>query len=139
MLIGHEGHPEVEGTMGQYDNHDGGIYLVENVEDIAKLSLRDDEDITFMTQTTLSIDDTAEVIEALKENIRQFKDCVKMIFVMQQLIANRQCVSWLRSLIWCLSWDPKNSSNSNRLAELASRMGVISKLIDDKVTSIQSG
>ena len=67
VLIGHEGHPEVEGTMGQYDNHDGGIYLVENVEDIAKLSLRDDEDITFMTQTTLSIDDTADVIEALKE------------------------------------------------------------------------
>ena len=67
ILIGHQGHPEVQGTMGQYDNPEGGIFLVEDVEDIAKLSLRDDEDLTFMTQTTLSIDDTADVIDALKE------------------------------------------------------------------------
>lgn len=67
ILIGHEGHPEVIGTMGQYDNDKGGIYLVEDVEDIAKLTLRNDEDITFMTQTTLSIDDTADVIKVLKQ------------------------------------------------------------------------
>lgn len=67
VLIGHEGHPEVEGTMGQYDNSEGGIFLVENVEDVAQLTLKSDDEITFMTQTTLSIDDTSEVIEALKE------------------------------------------------------------------------
>ncbi|OZN24046.1 4-hydroxy-3-methylbut-2-enyl diphosphate reductase [Actinobacillus seminis] len=131
VLIGHEGHPEVEGTMGQYDNRDGGIYLVENVEDIAKLSLRDDEDITFMTQTTLSIDDTAEVIEALKEKYPAIQgprknDICYATTNRQQAVRELAAKSDLVLVV-----GSKNSSNSNRLAELASRMGVISKLIDD--------
>ncbi|VEI48343.1 4-hydroxy-3-methylbut-2-enyl diphosphate reductase [Actinobacillus equuli] len=77
ILIGHEGHPEVIGTMGQYDNQDAGIFLVESVEDIAKLPVSNQDELTFMTQTTLSIDDTSDVIEALKRNIRQFKARVK--------------------------------------------------------------
>ncbi|MFZ7175228.1 4-hydroxy-3-methylbut-2-enyl diphosphate reductase [[Pasteurella] aerogenes] len=131
VLIGHEGHPEVQGTMGQYDNHDGGIYLVENVEDIAKLSLRDDEDITFMTQTTLSIDDTAEVIEALKEKYPAIQgprknDICYATTNRQQAVRELAEQSDLVIVV-----GSKNSSNSNRLAELASRMGVTSKLIDD--------
>ena len=131
VLIGHEGHPEVEGTMGQYDNHDGGIYLVENVEDIAKLSLRDDEDITFMTQTTLSIDDTADVIEALKEKYPAIQgprknDICYATTNRQQAVRELAEQSDLVIVV-----GSKNSSNSNRLAELASRMGVTSKLIDE--------
>ena len=67
ILIGHQGHPEVEGTMGQYDNQEGGIYLVESVEDIANLPINSDDDLTFMTQTTLSINDTSSIIDSLKE------------------------------------------------------------------------
>ena len=131
VWIGHEGHPEVEGTMGQYDNHDGGIYLVENVEDIAKLSLRDDEDITFMTQTTLSIDDTADVIEALKEKYPAIQgprknDICYATTNRQQAVRELAEQSDLVIVV-----GSKNSSNSNRLAELASRMGVTSKLIDE--------
>ena len=67
ILIGHKGHPEVEGTMGQYNNEEGGIFLIESVEDIARLPVQENDDLTFMTQTTLSLDDTAETISALKD------------------------------------------------------------------------
>ena len=71
ILIGHEGHPEVEGTMGQYDKNSGGeIYLVEDEEDVAALTVRNPEKVAFVTQTTLSIDDTAKVIDALRKNFR---------------------------------------------------------------------
>ena len=67
ILIGHAGHPEVEGTMGQYDTAFGGaIHLVENEEDVARLAVRDDANLAFVTQTTLSVDDTARVIDALR-------------------------------------------------------------------------
>ncbi|OOS01426.1 4-hydroxy-3-methylbut-2-enyl diphosphate reductase [Canicola haemoglobinophilus] len=131
ILIGHEGHPEVIGTMGQYDNNEGGIYLVEDVEDIAKLALRDDEDITFMTQTTLSIDDTADVIEALKQKYPAIQgprknDICYATTNRQQAVRELAEQSDLVIVV-----GSKNSSNSNRLAELASRMGVTAKLIDD--------
>ncbi len=80
--------------MGQYNNQEGGIYLVESVEDIANLPVSNNDELTFMTQTTLSIDDTIGVIEALKRNIRQFKALAKMIFVMLPPIANTQCGNW---------------------------------------------
>ncbi|HCX27458.1 MAG TPA: 4-hydroxy-3-methylbut-2-enyl diphosphate reductase, partial [Cellvibrionales bacterium] len=67
ILIGHHGHPEVEGTMGQYDNQNGGdIYLVETEDDVAKLVVRNPESLFYVTQTTLSMDDTARVIDALR-------------------------------------------------------------------------
>ncbi len=66
ILIGHHGHPEVEGTMGQYDNANGGIYLVESVEDVAVLSVKDPSKLYYCSQTTLSVDDTADVIDALR-------------------------------------------------------------------------
>lgn len=130
ILIGHEGHPEVIGTMGQYDNQEAGIFLVESVEDIAKLPVSHQDDLTFMTQTTLSIDDTSGVIEALKEKYPAIQgprknDICYATTNRQQAVRELAKQSQLVLVV-----GSKNSSNSNRLAELASRMGVPSKLID---------
>ncbi|HHF2048716.1 TPA: 4-hydroxy-3-methylbut-2-enyl diphosphate reductase [Haemophilus influenzae] len=131
ILIGHKGHPEVEGTMGQYSNEDGGIFLIEKVEDIARLSMQDNDDLTFMTQTTLSLDDTAETIAALKEKYPAIQGPHKNDIC--YATTNRQeAVRELAKLSdLVLVVGSKNSSNSNRLAELASRMGIKSQLLDD--------
>ncbi|MCT8533615.1 4-hydroxy-3-methylbut-2-enyl diphosphate reductase [Glaesserella parasuis] len=130
ILIGHEGHPEVVGTVGQYDNEKGGIFLVEDVEDIAKLGLKEDEDLTFMTQTTLSIDDTSDVIEALKQKYPAIQGPRKND-ICYATTNRQQAVRELAKLAQLvLVVGSKNSSNSNRLAELASRMGTPSQLID---------
>ena len=131
ILIGHKGHPEVEGTMGQYSNQDGGIYLIEGVEDIANLPLQQDDEATFMTQTTLCIDDTSETIEALKAKYPSIQgphknDICYATTNRQQAVRELAKQSDLVIVV-----GSKNSSNSNRLAELASRMGVPAKLIDD--------
>lgn len=131
ILIGHKGHPEVEGTMGQYSNDEGGIYLIESVEDIARLPVQESDDLTFMTQTTLSLDDTAETISALKEKYPSIQGPHKNDIC--YATTNRQeAVRELAKLSdLVLVVGSKNSSNSNRLAELASRMGVQSQLLDD--------
>lgn len=67
ILIGHAGHPEVEGTMGQYSNQEGGMYLVESPEDVWNLNVKNERNLCFMTQTTLSVDDTSDIIDALRE------------------------------------------------------------------------
>ena len=131
ILIGHKGHPEVEGTMGQYGNQEGGIYLIESVEDIAHLPVQQDDDLTFMTQTTLSLDDTAETITALKEKYPAIQgphknDICYATTNRQQAVRELAKQSDLVVVV-----GSKNSSNSDRLAELASRLGVASKLIDD--------
>ncbi|OOF47903.1 4-hydroxy-3-methylbut-2-enyl diphosphate reductase [Rodentibacter trehalosifermentans] len=131
ILIGHKGHPEVEGTMGQYSNEEGGIYLIESVEDIARLPVKESDELTFMTQTTLSLDDTAETISALKEKYPSIQGPHKNDIC--YATTNRQeAVRELAKLSdLVLVVGSKNSSNSNRLAELASRMGVLSQLLDD--------
>ena len=131
ILIGHKGHPEVEGTMGQYGNQEGGIYLIESIEDIANLPVAQNDDLTFMTQTTLSLDDTAETISALKEKYPAIQgphknDICYATTNRQQAVRELAKQSDLVVVV-----GSKNSSNSNRLAELASRMGVASKLSDD--------
>ena len=131
ILIGHKGHPEVEGTMGQYGNQEGGIYLIESIEDIANLPVAQNDDLTFMTQTTLSLDDTAETISALKDKYPAIQgphknDICYATTNRQQAVRELAKQSDLVVVV-----GSKNSSNSNRLAELASRMGVASKLIDD--------
>ena len=131
ILIGHKGHPEVEGTMGQYGNQEGGIYLIESIEDIANLPVAQNDDLTFMTQTTLSLDDTVETISALKEKYPAIQgphknDICYATTNRQQAVRELAKQSDLVVVV-----GSKNSSNSNRLAELASRMGVASKLIDD--------
>jgi len=132
ILIGHEGHPEVEGTMGQYDKQSGGqIYLVEDEQDVADLVVNHPEKVAFVTQTTLSIDDTAKVIDALRAKFPNIQGPRKddICYATQ----NRQDA--VRDLAeQCdvvLVVGSPNSSNSNRLRELAERMGRAAYLIDN--------
>jgi 4-hydroxy-3-methylbut-2-enyl diphosphate reductase len=130
ILIGHAGHPEVEGTMGQYDNPEGGIYLVENESDVANLVVKDPDNLFHVTQTTLSVDDTYRVIDALRERFPNLQgpkredicyatqnrqDAVK------ELAEKSEVVIVVGSV---------NSSNSNRLRELAERLGCQAYLVD---------
>ena len=131
ILIGHEGHPEVEGTMGQYDQEYGGdIYLVEDEADVAKLNVRDEHHLSYVTQTTLSMDDTAKVIDALRAKFPHIQGPKKddICYATQ----NRQdAVKQLA--LECdlvLVVGSPNSSNSNRLSELAERCGSEAYLID---------
>ncbi|MEW5248931.1 4-hydroxy-3-methylbut-2-enyl diphosphate reductase [Microbulbifer discodermiae] len=131
ILIGHAGHPEVEGTMGQYDSSTGGsIYLVENETDVANLQVRDESNLSFVTQTTLSMDDTARVIDALRARFPSIRGPRKddICYATQ----NRQDAVKqlaLESDLVLVVGSP-NSSNSNRLRELAERCGAESKLVD---------
>lgn len=130
ILIGHAGHPEVEGTMGQYDNPAGGIYLVESVEDVAKLQVKNPAQLCFSSQTTLSVDDTADVIDALRQKFPTIEGPRKddICYATQ----NRQdAVRELSAKVeLLLVVGAKNSSNSNRLRELAEKMGTKAYLID---------
>ena len=132
ILIGHEGHPEVEGTMGQYDLKNGGaIYLVEDEQDVAELQVHHPERVAFVTQTTLSIDDTAKVIDALRAKFPEIQGPRKddICYATQ----NRQdAVRDLASQCdVVLVVGSPNSSNSNRLRELAERMGKAAYLVDN--------
>lgn len=131
VLIGHQGHPEVEGTMGQYDTSRGGaIYLVENEADVKALAVREPERLCYVTQTTLSMDDTARVIDALRSRFpgvqgprkddicyatQNRQDAVKQLALECDLV---------------LVVGSPNSSNSNRLRELAERCGAKAYLVD---------
>lgn len=131
ILIGHEGHPEVEGTMGQYDASNGGaIYLVEDEADVAALEVRNPEALHFVTQTTLSMDDTSKVIDALRTKFPHIQGPRKndICYATQ----NRQdAVKELADQCdLVLVVGSPNSSNSNRLRELAERMGTPGYLID---------
>ncbi|MBC4012724.1 4-hydroxy-3-methylbut-2-enyl diphosphate reductase [Morganella morganii] len=130
ILIGHAGHPEVEGTMGQYNNPEGGMYLVESPEDVWKLNVKDEENLSFMTQTTLSVDDTSEVIDALNARFPKIigprKDDICYATTNRQEAVRD--LSGQADLVLVVG--SKNSSNSNRLAELAQRVGKPSYLID---------
>jgi len=131
ILIGHQGHPEVEGTMGQYDKRDGGdIYLVENEEDVASLKVKNPDVLAYVTQTTLSMDDTAKVIDALRTRFPEIQGPRKNDIcyattnrqdAVRQLALECDLVLVVGSLA---------SSNSNRLRELAERCGTESYLID---------
>ena len=131
ILIGHKGHPEVEGTMGQYDTSMGGaMYLVETPEDVCSLNVRDPEDLAFVTQTTLSVDDTLRVIDELRRCFPHIQGPRKddICYATQ----NRQdAVKSLaaRCDVFLVVGSP-NSSNSNRLREIAEHQGVPAYLID---------
>lgn len=132
VLIGHAGHPEVEGTMGRFNRKYGGeIHLVEDEKDVEQLTVRDAERLAFVTQTTLSMDDTARVIDALREKFPSIQGPRKddICYATQ----NRQdAVKDLagRCEVVLVVGSP-NSSNSNRLRELAQRMGCTAYLIDN--------
>ena len=130
ILIGHAGHPEVEGTMGQYESESGGIYLVESAEDVSNLVVKDPSSLYFCSQTTLSVDDTSDVIDALKVKFPLIKGPRKddICYATQ----NRQdAVRSIASEVdLLLVVGAKNSSNSNRLREVAEKLGTTAYLID---------
>ncbi|WP_127556578.1 4-hydroxy-3-methylbut-2-enyl diphosphate reductase [Saccharospirillum alexandrii] len=132
ILIGHKGHPEVEGTMGQYDDANGGaIYLVEDENDVVQMQVRDETRLAYVTQTTLSMDDTARIIDALRTRFPHIQGPRKddICYATQ----NRQdAVKTLaQDCDVVLVVGSPNSSNSNRLRELAERMGCKAYLLDD--------
>lgn len=131
ILIGHAGHPEVEGTMGQWNPvNPGTIYLVESVDDVLRLEPGQPEKLAFVTQTTLSVDDTIAIIKALREKFTAIEGPRKddICYATQ----NRQdAVRRLADAVdLVLVVGSVNSSNSNRLRELAEKQGVTSYLID---------
>ena len=130
ILIGHAGHPEVEGTMGQYESEEGGIYLVESAEDVATLEIKNPEKLYYCSQTTLSVDDTSDVIDALRKKFPLIQGPRKddICYATQ----NRQDAvrSIAEQVELLLVVGAKNSSNSNRLRELAEKIGTTSYLID---------
>lgn len=130
VLIGHAGHPEVEGTIGQYNNLNGGIYLIESTEDVWKLNVKNADNLFFMTQTTLSVDDASDVINTLRARFPSIigprkDDICYATTNRQEAVRNLAVNADIMLLI-----GSKNSSNSNRLAELAQRAGKPAYLID---------
>ncbi|OUL25844.1 4-hydroxy-3-methylbut-2-enyl diphosphate reductase [Nostoc sp. RF31YmG] len=133
VLIGHAGHPEVEGTMGQWNREagQGRIYLVEDIDDVEKLEIAQPQNLAYTTQTTLSVDDTRGIIDALRTRYPAMQGPKNddICYATQ----NRQDAvrDLARECDLVLVVGSPNSSNSNRLSELARREGVESYLIDD--------
>jgi 4-hydroxy-3-methylbut-2-en-1-yl diphosphate reductase len=131
ILIGHAGHPEVEGTIGRFDARYGGtIKLLQSLEDVARLEVRDPERLAFVTQTTLSVDDTANIVAALRERFPSL-EAPKREDICYATQNRQDAVKKL--LVECdllIVVGSRSSSNSNRLRELAERKGVTGYLVD---------
>jgi len=131
ILIGHNGHPEIEGTMGQYDSDTGNIHLIESEKDVENLEI-ENQDLAYVTQTTLSMDDTSKIIDCLKCKFPNIKSPAKedICYATQ----NRQDAvnSIIEYCDFLIVIGSKNSSNSKRLAELAVKNSVPAVLIDHK-------
>ena len=128
VMIGHHGHPEVEGTMGQSDD---GMYLIETIEDIEQLQVRDPNRLAYVTQTTLSVDDTAGIIDALK---RRFPNVAepKKSDICYATTNRQQAVKFMAPQVELLIVvGSPSSSNSSRLREVAEKNGVESYMVDD--------
>ncbi|MDG4563390.1 MAG: 4-hydroxy-3-methylbut-2-enyl diphosphate reductase [Candidatus Competibacter sp.] len=131
VLIGHAGHPEVEGTMGQYDEAQGGrMYLVETVEDARTLSVSNPAELAYVTQTTLSVDDTARIVATLRERFPAIQGPRKddICYATQNRQDAVKELSGHCELMLVVG--SRSSSNSNRLRELAEKQGTPAYLID---------
>ncbi|HHL45819.1 MAG TPA: 4-hydroxy-3-methylbut-2-enyl diphosphate reductase, partial [Gammaproteobacteria bacterium] len=131
VLIGHAGHPEVEGTMGQYDSSSGGIYLVEVPEDVERLQVLNPDNLALVTQTTLSLDDTRQVIDALRARFPNILQPKKddICYATQNRQDAVKDLAHRCDLVLVVG--SPNSSNSNRLREVAERNGASAYLIDN--------
>jgi len=132
ILIGHAGHPEVEGTMGQYDNSEGGdMYLVQDVAGVAELRVKNSEHLAFVTQTTLSVDDTADIIDALRARFPNIEGPRKddICYATQNRQDAVKVLADESDVVLVVG--AANSSNSNRLRELSDRLGTPAYLIND--------
>lgn len=127
IMIGHDGHPEVEGTMGQAEE---GMHLVETIDDVAKLQVSNPENLAYVSQTTLSVDDTAEIIEALKARFPAIQEPKKGDIC--YATTNRQeAVKFMAPQVEVVVVvGSPNSSNSNRLREVARKMGTPAYMVD---------
>ena len=132
ILIGHQGHPEVIGTMGQYNNQAGGIYLVESPEDVEKLQVKNPLCLSYSSQTTLSVDDTANIINALRDKFPEINGPRKddICYATQNRQDAVKNIALKADLVLVVG--SPNSSNSNRLREKASHVGVNAYLIDNE-------
>ena len=132
VLIGHAGHPEVEGTMGQWDasKAKGAIFLVESVDDVAKLELMNPQHVAFVTQTTLSVDETRDIIAALRERYPAIDGPRRddICYATQNRQDAVRTLAQQCDVVFVIG--SPNSSNSNRLRELAERQGIPAHLID---------
>ena len=128
IMIGHDGHPEVEGTMGQSE---GGMYLVETVADVATLQVNNPEMLAYVSQTTLSVDDTTEIIDALKHRFPHISEPKKGDIC--YATTNRQeAVKFMAPQVeLVIVVGSPNSSNSNRLREVAEKMGATAYMVDN--------
>lgn len=131
ILIGHKGHAEVEGTLGQYHHPEGGMYLVETADDVLKLKVKNPDSLYFVTQTTLSVDETKDIIHALKVKFPNIQGPERddICYATQ----NRQDAVKLLARVcqFILVVGSPTSSNSNRLRELAEKRGCKAYLVDD--------
>jgi 4-hydroxy-3-methylbut-2-en-1-yl diphosphate reductase len=128
ILIGHAGHPEVEGTQGRIP---GGVHLVSNTDDVRHIAVRDPTKVAYVTQTTLSVDDTRDIIEALRRRFPKITgpDVKDICYATQN---RQQAVRELAARVdMLLVVGARNSSNSNRLREIGAESGIPSYLIDD--------
>jgi 4-hydroxy-3-methylbut-2-enyl diphosphate reductase len=128
IMIGHDGHPEVEGTMGQTEE---GMYLVETVADVERLQVTKPEHLAYVSQTTLSVDDTAEIIEALK---RKFPAIIepKKGDICYATTNRQEAVKFMAPQVeLVIVVGSPNSSNSNRLREVAEKMGTPAYMVDN--------
>lgn len=131
VLIGHAGHPEVEGTLGQFDGQHGGrMLLVESPADVADLKIDHPERLAYVSQTTLSMDDTAEIIDALRERFPAIEGPRKMDICYATQNRQDAVKSLVQQCDLLLVVGSRNSSNSNRLREIGTRAGVESHLVD---------
>lgn len=131
ILIGHQGHPEVEGTMGRFDPSSGGrIHLIESVPDVVRLEVRDPQRLAFVTQTTLSVDDTAEIVDALRKRFPTLATPRKEDICYATQNRQDSVKNLLEQCDVLLVVGSRTSSNSNRLRELADRADVPGYLID---------
>ena len=128
IMIGHQGHPEVEGTMGQSD---GGMYLVETVEDVEKLQVNDPDLLAYVTQTTLSVDDTLDIIASLKQKYPNIRE-PKRGDICYATTNRQEAVKFMAPQVdLVIVVGSANSSNSNRLREVSQKMGTASYMIDN--------
>jgi 4-hydroxy-3-methylbut-2-enyl diphosphate reductase len=128
IMIGHEGHPEVEGTMGQAEE---GMYLVETVQDVQTLQVNNPEMLAYVSQTTLSVDDTAEIIEALKQKFPHIAE-PKKTDICYATTNRQEAVKFMAPQVdVVIVVGSPNSSNSNRLREVAEKKGAVAYMVDN--------
>ena len=127
VMIGHKGHPEVEGTMGQLDH---GIHLVEDVADVARVQPAQSERLAIVTQTTLSVDDAAEIMAAVKQRFPQIREPKQQDICYATQNRQDEVKMLARNVDVVIVVGSPTSSNSNRLAELARKLGVPSYMVD---------